>query len=447
MAAPSSTCATPVAACRSSGGSSRQIPLALFFSPGIHPRATLAATLLLIAAALLTAPAAVQDWMFFEDVSATHIVADDGAPDPVGITDSFEKDLAAGDVDRDGDLDLVVARKVRFSTAGGKRNVLFLNEGGVMTDRTGDFIPGFLDPTDDRDVALVDVDGDQWLDIVTVTTFSEQSRLYMNLGHDEDDVWQGFEWVPADARLPIFSPAPKFCAVAAGDIDNDDDLDLFFVDYDNNLEDRLLINYGAGFFPDETQAQMSAAMSQSAFGTDAQIVDMNGDGARDIVKLSTLNDTPNSVRILYNAGGEHLGTFDALDHVYTESPYMMEVLDLNLDQRPDIYVVDDQEDAYLINTGNDGQNHAVFTTLTVNGSPETDEFGGNTASADLDGNGYPDVMVSDVDTDIPGCDRRLTALRNLGDAPMVTITDPINGADRPWLTLRHLRHSAGGLQR
>lgn len=68
---------------------------------------------------------------------------------------------------------MVIVRKVRFSTPGGKRNVLLMNEAAVLTDRTASLRPDFLDETNDRDVALVDVDGDGWVDMVTVTTVSE----------------------------------------------------------------------------------------------------------------------------------------------------------------------------------------------------------------------------------------------------------------------------------
>lgn len=389
--------------------------------------------LALVLAVCMTTGALAGDWVTFRDVSEDRIVTDEEAADPVGLTDPFEKDLISGDVDRDGDLDLVIVRKVRFSNPGGKANALFMNEGGSMVDRTASLAPDFADLTDDRDAILVDVNGDQWLDIVTATTFSDQPRVYINLGNGGLGDWQGFDWDPLDNRLPAFSPAPKFCAVVAGDIDGDNDQDLFFVDYSNDLEDRLLINDGDGFFTDETLDRMTPEMSESAFGTDAQIEDMNGDGALDIVKLSTLGGDPNSVRILYNAGGANLGTFNFLQHAYTGSPYMMEVADLNNDDRLDIYVVDDGQDGYLLNTGNDGQGRAQFSELSVTNSPISQGFGGNVKLVDIDRDGYRDVVLADVDTDFQICDRQPVALQNLGDVPNVTLTDPLGGLQPDWM--------------
>ncbi len=382
------------------------------------------------------APAApAEDWVEYENVSALRIVADEGAPDPVGLTDTFEKDLISGDVDRDGDRDLVVARKVRFSNPGGKRNVLFLNEGGTFVDRTADLIPDFLDLTDDRDVILVDVDGDSWLDIVTATTFSDQPRVYMNLGLDAGQSWLGFDYDALENRIPPFTPGPKFCAVAAGDVDDDTDMDLFFVDYSNSLEDRLLINDGDGFFTDETGLRLTPAMSESAFGTDAQVEDINGDGFNDIIKLSTLGGSPNSVRILYN-NPDDPGFFDdylPMHHAYTGAPYMMEVADFNNDLQPDIYVVSDGQDSYLINTGTDGSGASTFNEIEVTGSTVTASFAGNVKLEDLDGDGYRDVVLADVDTDFELCDRQPVALQNQGDPPNVTLSDPLNGVQPSWM--------------
>ncbi|MCZ6445853.1 MAG: VCBS repeat-containing protein, partial [Planctomycetota bacterium] len=111
--------------------------------------------------------------------------------------DTQEKDYAWGDVDQDGDIDLVVVRKQPFTTTGKRANVLFLNEGGVLIDRTAQYasasdVPGdqgFLTPTNDRDVVLADVNNDGFLDIITAVTLTDNQakhlshpRVYINLG-------------------------------------------------------------------------------------------------------------------------------------------------------------------------------------------------------------------------------------------------------------------------
>ena len=162
------------------------------------------------------------------------------APAALGAADTAEKDYAWGDVDHDGDIDLVVVRKQPWTTTGRRPNVLFMNEGiaeghavdGVLVDRTGQYASasnivgdlGFLTPTNDRDVVLVDVNGDTWLDIVTSTTLSgltapksiSHPRIYINQGLDAGGNWLGFVYDDVD-RVPTMATEPRFCGVAAGD--------------------------------------------------------------------------------------------------------------------------------------------------------------------------------------------------------------------------------------
>ena len=91
------------------------------------------------------------------------------------MNDSEEKDYAWGDLDQDGWTDLVIVRKTPYTNAGGKVNVLLMNEGGILTDRTSQYATdssvagdnGFKTGTNDRDAAIADVNGDGWLDVIT----------------------------------------------------------------------------------------------------------------------------------------------------------------------------------------------------------------------------------------------------------------------------------------
>src|SRR6185436_10074597 len=132
----------------------------------------------------------------------------------LGLNDQEEKDYAWGDVDNDGDLDLVVVRKQPFTSPGRRPNVLFINEDGALVDRTAQYasdtdVPGdlgFLTPTNDRDVQLADFNGDGWLDIATGVTISDGSpkpishpRIYINKGAMGGQ-WLGFRF--EEARSP-----------------------------------------------------------------------------------------------------------------------------------------------------------------------------------------------------------------------------------------------------
>ncbi len=267
-----------------------------------------------------TAAFAGSDWVEFQDETAARLNPAIPVNDTFGKHDVEEKDYAWGDVDQDGDIDLIVVRKVPGSNSGAKRNRLFMNENGVLVDRTSlyataatDGGSGFDDLTPDRDVALVDVDLDGWLDIVTASAGAYSGgpktithpRIYINLKNDGGGNWLGFRY--EEARFPELEEDPNFCGIGFGDLDSpiadNGAPDLFFTDYSNGLEDRLLINDGTGTFVDETTTRFSGNTTflTSQFSVHAVFADLNGNGYNDIVKNSALgpyelklvtNDTP-----------------------------------------------------------------------------------------------------------------------------------------------------------
>ncbi|NOT02300.1 MAG: hypothetical protein HOP29_16965 [Phycisphaerales bacterium] len=408
-------------------------------------------------------------WVEFADETSTRLVV---IPS-LGVSDPDEKEYAWADIDKDGDIDLVCVRKEPWTSPGRRRNVLFMNEGvadghainGVLVDRTNQYATsaddggqGFLDLTNDRDVALVDVNNDTWLDMVTATTISDglpktisHPRVYRNLGNNGNGDWLGFRY--EQARIPQLltipggsAVAPRFCSVAGKDLTGDGFADLYFGDYDSSgaggdqepsqidLNDRLLINNGAGFFTDSAYTRMSQAMLVSAFSMAVAIEDMNGDGFVDIVKDTALN-VPQRVSIAYNNPANQ-GFFDVFDSgVYTLAPYHTTVGDLNNDSRLDLVITDDGSDRYLLNTGNGAQNQALFSSRTFSFQTGGDDgFGGDSVIADLNKDGFKDVLITDVDIDISGCDRRLHIYRNLGNLPTVTLQEQLSGGTpEPWM--------------
>ncbi len=367
-----------------------------------------------------------QSWIdFSEDASRLTLSS-------VSVNDNQEKDIIADDFDQDGDEDIVILRKLPFSNAGARTNVLLMNENGNLIERTSTLAPELLDSTDDRDVLSFDANGDGWKDLVTATTFFEQPRLYINQGNTgPGGSWAGFQVLPN--AFPTLVPGPKFCAVYEGDVDLDGDLDLYFSDYDSPLEDQLMLNNGDGTFVNNTSTAFPTGANNSVFGTGSFICDMNGDSFPDIIKVSGMFDP---MELLINSGPSNPGVFTQVQQLTGtgfggDAVYMARVKDYNNDGRSDIYVIDDGDDFVLYNMSTNPNGTINTQRNTTTGSLRTDGFGGNIKAEDFDLDGDLDVAVCDVDVDISNCNSsRLALLENLGGNSGFVDNDP--SLNMPW---------------
>ena len=355
-----------------------------------------------------------------------------------------EVDFMWADLDKNGWDDLVAVRKQPFTSAGKRTNILLMNDIGVLTDQTALYATcsdvggdnGFATATNDRDVQIVDVDLDGWLDVITATTLSSgdpkalsHPRIYMNLGEDANGDWLGLCY--EEARIPqIFllnssgqpttATFPKFCSVGVGDVTGDRYPELYFGDYDSgpggggDVNNRLFINDGNGFFTDSHETRMDATHLKSAFGAASFIGDFNGDGRNDILKQTALN-SPQHVAISYNNPAAE-GSFNVYDGFMNSSPYHVNAGDLNNDGKLDIIVSSDNADRYRLNGGNDALGRVMWGTnyaFTFQ-SGSDDGFASNNLIADVDMDGWNDALIADVDVDIGGFGRRMHIYHNLG---------------------------------
>jgi hypothetical protein len=357
--------------------------------------------------------------------------------------------FGTGDLDQDGALDAVAARKHAGGSTEKRTDVLLLNLAGVLTDVTaqdagasdvpGDL--GFLTPTSHTSAGLADVNGDGWLDVVMSSTLSDGSpkaishpRVYRNLGEDGNGHWLGL--LNEAARIPQLmtvgglAVAPRFSVVAVGDVTGDGAPDLYFVDHDGtetgiaetagwDLNDRLLVNDGNGYFSDQSTSAFTTAQLLSAFGSDTGMVDLNADAALDIVKVTRCAN-PTAVRALYNSPTE-IGNFkgSGVSDFGSNAPTGVACGDLNHDAFVDAAISDDSNDKYRLGTGYDLVNKATWGPLKsftfVTGGDEG--FGHSVYLRDLDNNGWNDVLITDVDGDLAGCQLRLHIYHNTGSVP------------------------------
>lgn len=232
-----------------------------------------------------------------------------------------------GDVDGDSDLDAYVANG---SSGGvlcpslGSQNLLWLNDGsGNYSDATG-LLPRYLDCS--FDATFGDIDGDGDLDIVVANVgyggLGEINRVLVNdmdnSGTFMDGTSSAFTSWPADITY----------TVALGDLDGDNDLDMVV---GNTLfsspPNRFLRNDG-GVFTDVGISWTGYSPYRPVW--DVKVADMNGDGSLDILMSNALDGL--RMILMLNQGGWQF----TVQTLYFSYQYGLDVADVDSDGDMDI---------------------------------------------------------------------------------------------------------------
>lgn len=257
----------------------------------------------------------------FSEVTSTHLPA---TPLSVG-------DLEPGDVDGDGDLDLILADwgAGNNMTNDGGRTRLWLNDGkGVFTDATVAKMPD-LRVRFSWDLELADVDNDADLDALVSCKRCPGSHLFRNDGNGA--------FTDDPRALPQYTNNYEFEPM---DLDGDGWLDLVTMNdgeivggNSSSRREHVFRNDGKGRFRDATDAWWPAATNVGEDDNMVAFLDYDSDGDADFV-VGSLSGPD---RLLINNGKGVLSVaLDVFNGEATPGTLGIALADLDGDGRMDV---------------------------------------------------------------------------------------------------------------
>lgn len=276
--------------------------------------------------------------------------------------------LALGDLDGDGDLDLVMSG----DDGSGKHFKIFRNDGAGKFSLFQTMSPGIYQSS----LVLGDLDGDGDLDLVMsgYDTTTRHLRVYANDGTGTFTLAQ------------TLSPGVTTSSLALGDLDGDGDLDLMMSGDDGSVNHlKAFTNDGTGkFFLSQS---LSPGVSTSSVG----LGDFDGDGDLDLA-MTGYDGSGYQFKVYANDGA---GKF-------TLSQSLSPGLQISSTALGDI---DGDGDIDLLVSGDDGVGGKHFKSFandgtgkfTLSQSLSPGVLGGSLVFGDLDGDGDLDLVMSGFD--------------------------------------------------
>jgi hypothetical protein len=288
---------------------------------------------------------------------------------------SKPSDIVAADFNQDGKMD------VATSNAGTSTATVLLGTG------TGSFTLQTAQPTGTDPIALVttDINSDGYPDLVAFDEFSGSTGAVAVLLGNGDGTLQ-----VAQTSAQAFLPGTQ---AAVADFNRDGKPDIAVVQQSANIASVLLNNTLPTQYPDGRSFAAYNTLSNGLgnFADSVAVGDFNRDGNLDIA-VSYLQD--NDVQVLLGNGS---GTFSSAGtYAVGSQPFWIASGDLNGDGYPDLVTtntnVNGATGTVSVLLNNKNGTFASAATYTVGKQPY------QVAIGDLNGDGYPDLAVTNYTT-------------------------------------------------
>lgn len=287
--------------------------------------------------------------------------------------DSRNGAIASGDIDNDGDIDIFLMGKNGNSLHAS----LYTNDGiGNFTLVTGTSFVGL----EFGKATFADIDNDGDLDLLyTGRNTQPQSfaKLYLNGGSGNFTLVSNTPLEPSQSG-----------DIAFEDIDNDGDLDVMMVGYDqqDNGFTKLYQNNGSGSF-----TALTSSTFEPAKGGSIAFLDYDNDGDKDVI-VSGKNNNDTILTKLYSNNGT--GLFSVVPNTSLPGIEMGDIGVADTDNDGDLdillcgqsYGFNNLTQLYLNNGG------GSFSLLSNTNFSQT--FLSNAEFADFDNDGDPDILIT-----------------------------------------------------
>ena len=321
-----------------------------------------------------------------------------GASTKIAVVGSlFKIKLVLGDIDGDGDLDLLT---LGGDLSTGNVDVLFNNGQGQFSGTQN--VEGVgREPTD---LALGDVDGDGDLDFVV----SSRSSYY---SQNTASIWLNNGRGVFDKPGILLSTSLNTVQATLGDVDNDGDLDLLLINDEGKVDVRT--NNGQGIYNQATNRSYSLTGNLNTFTRPKVFLrDVDADGDLDILATG---DASAKVHILLNDGR---GAFATRREISAPGSSHLAVGDVNGDGYLDLVTIGISDAPVRLNDGkgnfNAGQElplrSASFASLDL---------------VDVNGDGTLDLLAAQYNRTL---NVRLNSDNLPLQAPIVTSLSPARNA-------------------